>query len=81
MSDKGKIICHGCRWGAAPGHLTRCNLPGLTPHMAFGIVSKAVAEDSCGHYEPDTLTAPTEEVKHFNKWMAAHNRPDLMIKK
>lgn len=116
MSDKEKIICHRCRWGATPGNLHRCHRPGLSPLMEFGNVSLAVAEGHCGHYEPDTSTAlteitnkleevgndlhatgelyraemeererkgittPTEEIKHFNEWMAAHNRPDLMIK-
>lgn len=31
MSDKEKstVICHRCRWGATPGHLTQCNNPDI----------------------------------------------------
>lgn len=31
MSDKrnSTIICHRCRWGAAPGKLTRCSCPDI----------------------------------------------------
>ena len=31
MSDKERstVICHGCRWGALPGLLTRCSCPDI----------------------------------------------------
>ena len=35
MSDKERstVICHRCRWGAAPGHLTQCNNPDIGGYL------------------------------------------------
>ena len=68
MSDKERstVICHRCRWGAAPGHLTQCRCPDITPGrgkqgysgvtgvnaIKWALPSVAAATGDCSYFAP-----------------------------
>ncbi len=71
MSDKERstVICHRCRWGAAPGYLNQCDSPDRDKEETGGYPAKwalpsiAAASGRCPLFAPVEVEKPKADLR------------------